>query len=57
MAFHLHLIDPLRDIVPAAGSQPRHNIGPEASAEARLTLQWGLDADERPQSRWTIAHD
>ena len=56
MAFHLHLIDPLWDIVPAAGSQ-RHNIGPEASAEARLTLQWGLDADERLHSHWAHARD
>ena len=46
MAFHLHLIEPLRDLIPAA--TPAHR-----ETAPRLSLQWELDGDGRPRAQWT----
>ena len=50
MAFHLHLIDPLRDVVPVY-------IVPEASAPPRLALDWYVGEDNALRSRWTRVRD
>lgn len=45
MAFHLHLIEPLRDAIPASVSARRETA-------PSLSLQWELDGDGRPRVRW-----
>ncbi|HEX8937232.1 MAG TPA: hypothetical protein VF776_03095 [Sphingomicrobium sp.] len=51
MAFHLHLIEPLRNYVPGA-PQFRQSAG-VPSVEPQLSLRWQLGVDGRPHARWT----
>jgi hypothetical protein len=45
MAFQLHLIEPLRDLIPAVVPACRRTT-------ARLSVQWELDGEGHPRARW-----
>jgi len=50
MALHLHLIDPLGGVIPAAAPQTELNV---SSVVPQLALKWQLDRYGRPRGRWT----
>jgi hypothetical protein len=52
MAFHLHLIDMLRDFLSRAAPQLHLTAG--AVSESRRTLRWEIGADGDIQSRWIL---
>ena len=55
MAFHLHLIDELWDVIPAAS--PRRQHVERVNSAGSLISRWGLGADGCLQARWTHARD
>lgn len=57
MAFHVHLIDLLWSVAPAANPQVGSNIEPATSPQARLCLEWYVGSTGSLRSRWTHAGD
>ena len=52
MAFHLHLINPLSDFIPAAAPQLKRNASRHVPNAPRLSMRWHLGVDGRPRAVW-----